>query len=502
MTSTSLAHSGPNDFDVIVVGGGPSGFVAAIAAGRTGARTLLIEQYGFLGGAATGAALGPISPFHFGDEQVVEGIPQQFVDRLVAAGGSTGHMKCTNPHGSGSYLCYYDRQIYKWVALEMLLEAGVTPLFHTLLGEPLLEEGQVKGVVVENKSGRRPYRAKVVVDATGDGDVAARSGARYVLGRDGDAALQPGTLMFDMAGADGKELKAYIDGRPEEFEWASECVPMREFSPRLERRHFVAQGFLSEVRRGLGAGELYLGRDSILLLTTVHPGVFHFNSTRVRNLDGTSADSLTHGEIDGRRQVMSLSRFIVKHIPGFRDAYLSDTGFQVGVRESRHILGDYVLTGEDVQQGRKFDDVIARGCFPIDIHNVKGGSGYVPGGSTWANLADSYDIPYRCLIPASREGLIVAGRAISATHEAHGSFRTQGGIMAIGQAAGAAAGLSALGGIQPRHLPVPLLQQALLKEGASLKRDPRKVRAWEEQARTAVSRALADGTITGLHMAK
>ncbi len=491
-----------HDYDVIVVGGGPSGFVAAIAAGRTGARTLLIERYGFLGGMATGAALGPISPFHFGDEQVVEGIPQQFVDRLVASGGSTGHMKCTNPHGSGSYLCFYDRHAYKWVALQMVLEVGVTPLFHTVLSEAVVEDGRVTGVIVQNKSGRQPFRAKVIVDATGDGDVAARAGAQYTLGRDSDAALQPGTMMFDMANVNAAQLKAYIDNHVEDFEWTSECVAMRDFSPRLEQRHFVAQGFLRFVRRGLETGELYLGRDSILLLTTVHPGVFHFNSTRVINLDGTSAASLTRAEIDGRKQVMSLSQFLVNHIPGFSDAYLTDTGIQIGVRESRHILGGYVLTGEDVRQGRKFEDVVARGYFPIDIHNVHGGSGYIPGGSTWEGLADSYDIPYRCLIPRNLDGLIISGRTISATHEAHGSFRTQGGVMGIGQAAGTAAGLAVMSGVQPRHLAIKNLQERLIADGASLRRDPERVYSQQRRAQEAINKALAEGLITGLHMAR
>jgi hypothetical protein len=371
-----------------------------------------------------------------------------------------------------------------------------------VLSEAIVEDGRVTGVIVQNKSGRQPYRANVVVDATGDGDVAARAGARYTLGRDGDAALQPGTMMFDMANVDATRLKAYIDSHAEDFEWASECVAMRDFSPRLEQRHFVAQGFLSVVRRGLETGELYLGRDSILLLTTVHPGVFHFNSTRVTNLNGTSAASLTQAEIDGRKQVMSLSQFLVNHVPGFSDAYLSDTGIQVGVRESRHILGEYVLTGDDVRQGRKFDDVVARGYFPIDIHNVKGGSGYVPGGSTWGDLADSYDIPYRCLIPKALDGLIISGRTISATHEAHGSFRTQGGVMAIGQAAGTAAGLSALHGAQPRHLSINELQERLKADGASLRHDPERVSLQESRAQAAIRKALADGRITGLHMAR
>ena len=166
------------DYDVIVVGGGPSGFMAAPAAGRLGARTLLIERYGFLGGMPTSACIGPISPFHYGDEQVVEGLPQQFVDRLIEAGGSTGHAKTTDPKSHGSYVCFYDRQIYKWVALDMVRQAGVTPLLHSFVSDTIVDRGKVSGVVVVNKSGQTPYTASVVVDASGDGDVAARAVAR------------------------------------------------------------------------------------------------------------------------------------------------------------------------------------------------------------------------------------------------------------------------------------------------------------------------------------
>ncbi len=490
-----------NDFDVVVVGGGPSGFIAAIAAGRLGAKTLLIEKYGFLGGMPTGAALGPISPFHFGDEQVIKGIPQQFVDRMVELGGSTGHAKCTNPHGSGAYLCFYDRQVYKWAALQMVLEAGVTPLFHSFLsGTQTDGSGRVTGVTVTNKSGQATYRAKVVVDATGDADVAASAGAKHVLGRESDGAMQPGTMMFDMANVDSRALKAYMDDHLDEFEWATEIVPMRPFSEDLESNYFVGQGFRNLVSGAIDSGELKLARDTILFLTTTHPGVIHFNSTRVHNVNGTSAEDLTRAEIEARGQVMSLSKFLRKHIPRFEDAYLADTGIQIGIRETRHILGEYVLQGEDVMEGRKFDDAIARGYFPIDIHNVKGREGYVKGGGDWTDLQDSYDIPYRCLVPETVDGLVISGRSISATHQAMGSFRTQGGVMGIGHAAGTAAALAALSGVQPRDLDVSTLQAALEAEGASIRRDPEVAAQEKQRAQEAVAEALRQGRITGKYV--
>ena len=487
-------------YDVIVAGGGPSGFIATVAAARNGAKTLVIEKYGFFGGMPTSAALGPISPFYFGDEQVIKGIPHEFVRRMVDEGGSTGHIRCTNPHGSGSYLGFYDRETYKWTSLSMILEAGAVPLFHSFVSAVERDGDKVVAVHVTNKSGVTRYPCKVVVDATGDGDVAALAGAEYVLGRPEDQGVQPSTLMFDMAGVDTDRVKQYMDENLDDFEWASEMVPVHPYSPSLPQKHFVGQGFKSLVREGLDSGELYLGRDSILFLTTCHDGVLHFNSTRIHGVDGTSAESLTEGEIEGRRQVMSLSRFLINKVPGFENAQLLATGTQIGIRESRHVVGEYVLSAEEVMAGRRQDDVIARGYFPVDIHNLEGKEGYGEGG-VWGDLEDSYDIPYRSLIPKELDGLVIAGRAISASHEAHGSFRTQGGVMAIGQAAGTAAALAATTGTRPRDLDVPTLQKTLEADGASLRRDPQAVVAERKLAEDAINRALAEGRISAKYLA-
>jgi hypothetical protein len=490
------------DFDVIVCGGGPSGFVAAIAAARTGAKTLLVERYGFLGGMATSGWLGPISPFYFKDERVIAGIPYDFVKHMVAAGGSTGHIRCTNPHGSGSYLCFYDRETYKWSAMSLFLEAGGTPLLHTWIAGTIVEDGAVRGVVVENKGGRSEIRAKVVVDATGDGDVAARAGAEHTIGN-GSGLSQPATLMFDMEGVDTLAVKRYMDEHPEDFEWASEFVAVSDYSPRLPRpsEHFVGQGFVEMVGKAMADDDLYLGRDSILFLTTTHRGVLHFNSTRVAGVDATDAESLTRAEIDARRQVMSLSDFLVRKVPGFEHAQLAGTGTQLGIRESRHVTGEYVLTGEDVVAGRKFDDVVSRGYFPIDIHNLKGKSGYT-GGGTWQDLEDTYDVPKRALVPVELDGLVMAGRAISADQAAHGSFRTQGGVMAIGHAAGTLAALAARTGTMPRDVDHRDVQAKLLDQGASLRRDPAAVERERQLAVDAVSSALAAGEISPAYLAE
>ncbi len=488
--------SANQEFDVIVVGGGPSGFMAATASARLGARTLLVERYGFLGGMPTSACIGPISPFHFGDEQVIAGIPQQFIDRMVAAGGSTGHAKTTDPRGHGTYVCFYDRQLYKWVALQMVREAGAEVLLHTFVTGAVVEDGAVRGIVVTNKSGQSKIRAKVVIDASGDGDVAVAAGAQYVLGRKGDGLLQPVTLMFEMSGVDTPALKRYMDEHPEDFWRMSEIVPMREFSPQLESIHFCGQGFVSAVKQAQAEGTLALGRDSVLFWTTVRRGVIHFNSTRIAGINGADAADLTRAELEGRAQVASLSKFLTTHIESFKNAWVSDTGVQVGVRESRHIVGEYVLSEADVAEGRKFDDVVARGYFPIDIHNPKPKADAVRDGGVWIDLVDSYDIPYRCLVPSDVDGLLMAGRAISASHEAHASFRTQGGVMAIGHAAGAAAALAVRENVAPRKIPLPELQRLLENEGASLRRDPEAAARQIARAKMLVDSALAEGRVS------
>jgi hypothetical protein len=221
---------------------------------------------------------------------------------------------------------------------------GGTPLLHTWIADALVEDGRVTGIVVANKSGRPEIRAKVIVDATGDGDVAARAGAAHSVGN-GAGKAQPATLMFDMTGVDTARVKQYMDDHLDDFEWASEFVPVSPYSDRLPQQHFVGQGFLDLVATGLREDRLHLGRDSILFLTTTQHGVLHFNSTRVADVDATDAESLTRGEIEGRRQVMSLSSYLIETVPGCERAALAGTGTALGIRESRHVTGEYVLAG-------------------------------------------------------------------------------------------------------------------------------------------------------------
>ncbi|QQO07904.1 FAD-dependent oxidoreductase [Breznakiella homolactica] len=476
-------------YDVIVAGGGPAGIMAALAAARTGASVLLFERNGFLGGAATNSVLGPISPFMFGDEQVINGIPQEFVDELMKVHGSTGHMKALDPYGSGAYLGFYDREKYKYVAEEMLLKAGVDIFFHTLLRDLKMEDGSVKGVVLHTKSGAYSFGCKVLVDATGDGDAAVMAGEEYVYGNADTGKAQPGSAMFEMVDVDTDKVYDYIFENPDDFEWKSDIVPVRPYSGRLKQHYFVAQGFKSLVKKAVAAGDLNFGRDSVIVLNGIHPGSIHFNATRVSGYNSTDAVEKSYSEIDGRRQIESVSEFMIKYVPGFEKSYVSVTSNEVGVRETRHIKGLYTLTQEDAGEGRKFDDVVSRGYFPMDVHNPDGVTGYTEGGHNggcWFDLKDTYDIPFRCLIPARIKGLVLSGRCISGTSVAHGSYRTQGGIMGIGQASGVIAGLAAVSGTEPRDLDVKKVQETLIGYGASVFRDEEKKAREEAHARESV----------------
>lgn len=457
-----------SESDVVVAGGGPSGLVAAISAARAGAVTTLVEQYGFLGGMATAASVGPFSPFHYDDQQITMGIPQELVERLMAAGGSTGHLKCVPEYGSGSYMAYFDREVYKQVAFDMVREAGAKLLLHSFVGGAVTQGNRVTGIRVANKSGFQEVLGKVVVDATGDGDVAAAAGAEFKWGRDSDNLGQPMTMFFEMANVDVPKILEYIEKHPDDFEWTSRLYSRTPLPKELNQTYFVAQGYKKFVAEAKAKGDLVLGRETVLLQSTMRENTIVFNSTRVGKLAGTNIDQFTQAEVLGREQAMSLAAFMKKYVPGFENAYVSSTGAQIGVRESRHIIGEHILTQDDVVEGRRFADVVARGFFPVDIHDPTGARGYQAGGSTWIKPKGPYDIPMRCLVPRKLDGLVMTGRNISAAHEAHGSLRVQGTAFAIGHASGALAAVAALSGVQPRTADVSKVQAILVQQRANL----------------------------------
>jgi hypothetical protein len=329
--------------------------------------------------------------------------------------------------------------------LDLLDEAGVRFLFHAF-ASGVVEPGEADSVIFETKSGPAVIRAGAVVDCTGDGDVAAAAGAPYGVGRECDGLTQPMTLMFRMVQFERERFAEYVADHPDQW-----------------RGVYGLWGLIAEAA---ASGELDLPRDDILFFATPHEHEVSVNSTRVSGL-GNDVFDLTRAEWTTRRQMREIVRFLCRRVPGFENAYAAQSGVSVGVRETRRICGEYVLTGDDVLRARKFDDAIARGSYPVDIHDP-GGKGTV---LKRLPLREAYDIPLRCLLPRDVDRLLVAGRCISGTHEAHSSYRVTPIAMATGHAAGVCAALAARGRRSPREVPAEEVQGELLRQGASLREE-------------------------------
>jgi hypothetical protein len=376
---------------------------------------------------------------HGPGEPVVAGPLQELLERLFVDGGAI------RPAEETGYTVPFDPEQYKLATMEMLDDAGVRFLFHSL-ATGVIGDDRVRGVVFETKSGPIVLEADVVIDCTGDGDIAAAAGAPYQVGRERDGLTQPMTLMFRIVQFERERFSAYVASHPDQW-----------------RGVYGLWDLIAEAR---AAGELHLPRSDILLFATPHPHEVSVNSTRVSGLGIRSCD-LTLAEWVTRRQMREITAFLRARVPGFEDAYLAQSGVSVGVRETRRVCGAYTLTGEDVLHARKFPDAIARGSYPVDIHDPTGN------GTLLRRLpfGDAYDIPLRCLLPRMVDHLLVAGRCISGTHEAHSSYRVTPIAMATGHAAGVCAGLAAKNDSSPSSVPAQEVQRELLRQGASLRPD-------------------------------
>lgn len=433
--------------DIVVVGGGPAGICAAIAAARSGARTLLIERYGFLGGMSTAALVYPWMTYHTkSGVQVIKGIAQEIVDRLMKLNASPGHLRDTV--GFTHTITPYNGEVFKVLVMDMLREAGAEILLHSFVDKVHTENGHIQSVETVGKSSRITVEGKVFIDTTGDADLAYLSGAHCLKGREGDQLTQPMTVKFRMRGVDLAKVKQYILDHPSEF---SSKTPFDEL-PQLPLT--AVSGF----RKQWEKANLPINRNGVLMFTGPSEDEVLINMTRVQGLDGTNVFDLTKAEEEGRKQVLMLAEFFRNLVPGFEKASISQVGAQIGVRESRRLDGVYSLTMDDVIEGRKFEDCIARSGYPIDIHDPKG-KGIV---AHEVNGDGAYDIPYRCLLPKNIDNLLVGGRCISTTHEALGTTRLTPSCMATGQAAGTGAAIAFKEGKSPQDIDVQQLRDALL----------------------------------------
>ena len=410
------------EYDVIVAGAGPAGVAAAVSAARLGAHVCLLEQSGIVGGVATSGMMSHWTGNTRG------GIYEEILDRSQAP--SKPLMRK-----------FIDTERLEDALLEMLDEAHVELRLYSFVASPLMETGAVAGVIVESKAGRQALSAKVVVDSTGDGDVAARAGAAYTLGREDDGAMQPMTLMFRLGGVDTD--RAILPGS---FE-STVAVPDGEI-------------------QALARSELPPPAGHVLLYPSHLPGVVTANMTNCTGVDGTKAQDLTLATVVCRRQLNAIVAFLRRHAPGYEQCYLLSSAAQIGVRETRHFKGLYTLTSEDILAARIFPDwVVTKAHFNFDIHNVKGAGLDANGCQHAFPQTHGYTIPYGCLVPEKLDGLLLAGRCISGTHKAHSNFRVMPICANIGQAAGIAATLAAREAIRPRDLPVSAIQAELIKCG-------------------------------------
>ncbi|MGI6538246.1 MAG: FAD-dependent oxidoreductase [Caldicoprobacterales bacterium] len=409
------------EVDVLVLGAGPAGFSAAVNAARQGADVMLIEQAGDVGGVATTGLMS-----HW-TGRTKGGFYQEILERCGDADN-----RLINP------------EELKTLMLEMLEEAGVRLQLYTFASDVIVEDNTVKGVIIESKSGREAVMARVTIDCTGDGDIAAKAGVPYVKGRETDGKMQPMTLMFKVAGVD---------------------MDRAVFPGSFEDNIKIDKGYIQD----LGKENIPYPAGHVLLYPSPIPGVVTCNMTNVIGVDGTKSEDLTKAAIVARKQIKPIVKFLREFVPGYENCYVISSASIIGVRETRHFKGEYTLTEEDILEARTFDDwVVTKAHFNFDVHNLTGSGLDETGVQKHFKQQRSYTIPYRCLVPVNIDNLLLAGRNISGTHMAHSNYRVMPICANMGQAAGIAAALAVKYDVKPRDLDVSRIQEVLRENGVDL----------------------------------
>ncbi len=402
-------------YDLIVVGGGLTGVAAAVSARRQGLSVLLIEKYGYLGGAMNNSLVFPFMPYRVKGDK-----------RIISAGIFTEMLNRFAEYGEKSW------EVYKFVFDDMVCEAGVDVLFHSNVFDAVYEGREVKKLLVSTKSGIVEFEADFFIDASGDGELIYMTGCEYQLGRESDNLCQPMTTCFRLGNVD-------ID------------LFMQE-KPALDKLY-------DEYR---DKGLIKNPRENILIFTGVGENIIHFNTTRVVMHNPVSSFEITQAEIIARKQVYEMFKFLKEHSKACENADLITIASHIGVRESRKLKGEHILTGEELKSLVNFEDTIALGCYCIDIHNPTGTGTTIH----YFKAGEYYRIPYRSLLPKEYDNMLVAGRCLSATHEAHSAVRIMPTCATMGEAAGIAVSVAKNTGTNTHTVDVKKVQSILREVGA------------------------------------
>lgn len=442
---------GNKSCDILIIGGGPSGIIAAKAAASDGNKVILIERGGYLGGCATKSLVIPLMTFHAGKKQIVKGYADELIEKVRKNGGTIGHIE--DPLGVAATVTPIETEIYKYVAQEYLLESKIEILYHTEALDVEVKNNKIESILVKTRSGIYGISAKYYIDATGDGEIAYLSGNDMKIGRKKDGKCQPMTMMFKVSNVDIDSLIRYVENNREEF------VLGKNIKSLLDTKRVAISGFFSKIKEARKNGDFTINRDRVLFFELNRRGEVAVNMSRVIDKISVRNFDLSEATIEGRKQVIEIYNFLKKYIPGFKDSILVQSGDEIGVRESRRLVGEYELTEKDIVSKKIFEDTIALGSWPIDIHDPDGKELNL----MEMQIGDYYGIPYRALLPKEIENLIVTGRAISTTHEALASMRVSPICMALGQAAGIAAKICFKYKNSFRELNYGILKDELLK---------------------------------------
>jgi len=433
-------------YDVIVAGGGPSGVGAGIAAARNGAKVLIIERYGFLGGMATVASVPAFCPFTDGEKTVIKGIGLEVLEELKK-------QSFANPFSDKKELIRrqydwvpIDQEILKRVLDDVVLESGCRILFHTLVTDVKVSDCIVNTITIEDKSGKHEISCKNLIDCTGDADLVVRAGGETEYG-DEKGLVQAVTLCFRIANIDVDKFMKYAKEEEE-------------------------TGNLSKaVARAKANGEFQFNEKQVCGFSLQNEGMAGLNFGHVYEVNPLKSEDLTRAEVESRRQIPTMMAFLKKYVPGLENAVLASSGPSIGIRETRRIVGEYRLSRQDYFEKSVFNDTIARFAYPIDVHasslqdiaHTNDKDQYI---TSKYKDGESYGIPYRALLPKGLKNVIVAGRPLSSDRAMHGSFRVMPACFATGQAAGTAAAICSKENIELREINIKNLQKVLVEQGA------------------------------------